>query len=226
MVKVVGIIQARISSSRLPAKVMLNILGKTLLERVIERVHLSTALDELYVATSDRKEDDLIEEIAKKNHVKCFRGSLENVFDRFSQVISLSNADIVVRITADNPLTEAKMIDYGVTYLQKNELDYTIFKNIPVGSGIEVFTSKSFSIIKKKNNLNSHNIEHVTSYYYQNAHEFKIDYIEDFYDKNLSTLSVTVDTLEDYIKVYNIYNKFDVPISELLDCYIKSELNE
>lgn len=226
MVKVVGIIQARISSSRLPAKVMLNVVGKTLLERVIERVRLTTVLDEVYVATSKNKEDDLIEEIAKKNNVKCFRGSLENVFDRFSQVISISKADIVVRITADNPLTEPKMIDYGVTYLQKNELDYTTFKNIPIGSAVEVFTANSFSKIQNQNNLSSHNIEHVTSYYYQNPNEFSIHYIDDFYEKDLSMISVTVDTLEDYLKVYHIYNTFHVPVSELLDCYIESELNE
>lgn len=226
MVKVVGIIQARISSSRLPAKAMLNIEGKTLLERVIERVQLSTKLDEIYIATSKNKEDDLIEDIAKKYHIKCYRGSLNNVFDRFAQVISISNADIVVRITADNPLTEPKMIDYGVSYLRKNKLDYLSFKNIPVGSGVEVFTSESFKKIQNQDNLNSHNIEHVTSYYYQNPHLFSIKYIEDFYNKNLSTLSVTVDTLEDYIKIYNIFKKFDVDISELLDSYIEYELNK
>lgn len=225
MVKVVGIIQARISSSRLPAKAMLNIKGKTLLERVIERVQLSSVLDEIYIATSTNIEDDLIEEIANKNNIKCYRGSLENVFERFAQVISITNADIAVRITADNPLTEPKMIDNGVKYLQENKLDYVAYKNIPVGSGVEVFTAKSFLVIKNKNNLNSHNKEHVTSYYYQNENEFKIDFIKNFYNKNLGMFSVTVDTLEDYIKVNNIYKNFEVPISKLLDYYIESKVN-
>ncbi|MCP1143746.1 cytidylyltransferase domain-containing protein [Lysinibacillus endophyticus] len=220
MVKIVGIIQARISSTRLPAKVMLNIDGKTLLERVIERVKVSKLLHELYIATSTNSEDDLIEEIALKNNTKCYRGNLENVFERFVEVVNLSNADIVVRITADNPLTEAKLIDYGVNFIIENNFDYIGYKNTPIGSAVEIFSAKSFLEILTQNNLSLHNKEHVTSYYYQNPHRYSVYFIEDFYKENLSDISITVDTLEDYIKVYKIYNEFNIPVSDILDAYI------
>lgn len=216
MVKVIGVIQARISSNRLPAKVMLDVMGKTLLERVVERVQNSNVLDEIYIATSLKGEDVIIENISKKIGVKCFRGSLDNVFDRFIETIQKSEADIVVRITADNPLTEPNMIDYGVKHLTHYDLDYVGYKNVPVGTAVEIFTAKSFLSIPTSK-LNIHNKEHVTSYYYQNLDKYKVEFIKDFYEEDLSNISLTVDTLKDYIKICNIYlNNKQNDLSELV----------
>lgn len=200
MVKVLGIIQARMSSSRLPGKVMLDLGGKTLLERVVEKVQSASSVDEIIIATSRNEEDIIIKYIADKLNVKCTRGSLEHVFSRFKQVIIESDADIVVRITADNPLTNPDLIDYGVKMLKENDLDYLSFKNVPVGSGVEVFLAEKFLAIDETS-LNEHNIEHVTSYFYQNVEDFKVKFIEDYYEKDMSHISVTIDTLEDYIKI-------------------------
>ena len=205
LVKVVGIIQARITSSRLPCKVMLDLCGKSLLERVIEQAKKSQVLQEVYVATSVNQEDDLIEHVAQRSMTKCYRGSLNNVFQRFREGIDISDADIVVRITADNPLTNQELIDYGVKYLLVHELDYVGFRNVPVGTAVEVFTAKSFKTIPQ-GMLNEHNIEHVTSYYYQNPSVFKIDFVEEYYREDLSGISLTVDTLEDYTKVFNLFS--------------------
>lgn len=205
MVKVVGIIQARMSSSRLPGKVMLDLGGKTLLERVVENVKKSSSIDEIIIATSMCEEDTVIEHVAKRLDVKCIRGSLEHVFSRFKKAIIESNADIVVRVTADNPLTNANLIDVGINQLQEKSLDYVSFKNVPVGTAVEVFNANTFLLINESI-LNSHNIEHVTSYFYQNRTEFNIEFIEDFYEKDMSHISVTVDTLADYVKVYSYFS--------------------
>ena len=139
MVKVVAIIQARMSSSRLPGKVMLHLGGKTLLEQVVDRVKSATKINEIVIATSTQEEDFIIEDKAKQIGTKCVRGSLNHVFSRFKQAILESGADIVVRITADNPLTNAELIDKAVERLINENLEYVSFKNIPVGTGVEVF---------------------------------------------------------------------------------------
>lgn len=205
MVKVVCVIQARLSSSRLPGKAMLNIEGKTLLERVIDRVKIANSIDEIYVATSINREDDLVEDIALQSGVNCFRGSLENVLSRFTSIASLSNADIIVRVTADNPLTEPKLIDIGVRTLLDKRLDYVSFKNTPIGAASEVFTASTLLEINDRIDLTEHNLEHVTSFYYQHMDEFQIEYIESYYDIDVSNLSITVDTLGDYVKMVSLY---------------------
>lgn len=201
MVKVVGIIQARMSSSRLPGKVMLDLGGKTLLERVVERVKEASSIDEIIIATSTNEEDEIIKYVANKMKVKCIRGSLENVFARFKQAIIETNADIVIRITADNPLTNPALIDLGLKELKEKDLDYLSFKKVPIGSAVEVFQSGKFLTIDETA-LSKHNIEHVTSYFYQNKQQFKVKFIEDYYEEDLSHISVTVDTLTDYVKMY------------------------
>lgn len=201
MVKVVGIIQARMSSSRLPGKVMLDLCGKTLLERVVERVKAASSVDEIIIVTSVNEEDRIIEQLACKINVKCIRGSLQHVFSRFKKAIIETEADIVVRITADNPLTNPDLIDIGIKEIKISNLDYMSFKKVPIGSSVEVFRAASFLNIDESL-LNEHNIEHVTSYFYQNEQQFEVKFIENYYEEDMSHISVTVDTLTDYVKIY------------------------
>lgn len=207
LVKVVAIIQARMSSTRLPAKVMLDLVGKTVLERVVDRVRLAGSVDEIWIATSTNVEDDLIEVIAKEIGVSCYRGSLENVISRYYETAELTKADIIIRVTADNPLTEPSFIDAAVVKLISDDLDYVGFDNIPLGTGVEAFTMKSLAELMKIATLTNHNQEHVTSYYYQNPKEFKIGRINDTYFDRESQTRLTVDTLEDYVFMVNIYNE-------------------
>lgn len=222
--KVVAIIQARVSSSRLPAKVMLNLQGKTLLERVIERVKLAEIVDDIWVATSTNSEDSLIQEVVDKNNINCYRGDLENVFDRFVQVIEQTKPNIVVRITADNPLTEPKLIDYGVNYILEQKVDYVGYRNTPIGAAVEVFTAESFMKISSYKDLTKHNLEHVTSYYYQHDDQLNIRFIDDFYNEPLNSFYITVDTYSDYIRMAKYYTKFSeqkLNPREYLDSLIK-----
>lgn len=210
LVKVVGIIQARITSNRLPAKVMLNLAGKTILERVVDRVKLSDVINDIWIATSNLPQDNLIENLSHKIGIKSFRGNLNNVLDRFYETMKISKADVIVRITADNPLTEPRLINEAVRYLINNKVDYVRFENIPIGSGVEVFTHQSFIKVAEAGDLTPHNIEHVTSYYYQHPELFSIALLQDNqFTKEQIAKRVTVDTIEDYIKLGSLYQIFE-----------------
>ena len=100
----IAIIQARTGSSRLPGKILLEIEGKTMLEHMIERVSKSKKLDKIVIATTNEKNDDAIVSLAKKLNVDYFRGSEEDVLERYYVACYQYKADIVVRLTSDSPL--------------------------------------------------------------------------------------------------------------------------
>ncbi len=112
--KVVAIIQARMKSSRLPDKVMLDIQGKPMLTRVIERVRLAKNVDHVIVATTTGADEDPIADLCRKAGVDCYRGSLQDVLDRYYQAAKPHQPNIVVRITADCPLIDPGLIDETV----------------------------------------------------------------------------------------------------------------
>ncbi|MCG6537766.1 MAG: acylneuraminate cytidylyltransferase, partial [Syntrophales bacterium LBB04] len=103
-IKIIAIIQARMSSSRLPGKVMANINGKPMLYHVVERTKRSKMIDLVTVATSEHSDDDIIESFCKENSIACFRGKLDDVLDRYYQAAMHFHADVIVRLTADCPL--------------------------------------------------------------------------------------------------------------------------
>jgi spore coat polysaccharide biosynthesis protein SpsF (cytidylyltransferase family) len=144
--KVVAIIQARMSSMRLPRKVALDIHGKCLLERVIGQVRRAGRVGESVVATSTAPEDEVVERICARLSISCFRGSLTDVRSRFVAVGLARDAAIVVRVTADNPLTEPAFIDTIVQALEDDPTaDYAEMDRgrIPEGSGAEAFRMKA-----------------------------------------------------------------------------------
>ena len=177
--KVITVIQARTSSSRLRNKVLLNFNKNTLLGQVINSVKSSKEVDEIWVATSINKEDDLIELICKENNVNCFRGSLIDVRSRFDLISKKTNADIIVRVTADNPFTESFYIDQMISYIKShNDVDYVCMDKSMIleGTGSEIFTSKS---LNKSIEMSNHEMdkEHVTQYLINNS-LFKKEYLK------------------------------------------------
>ena len=209
--KVVTIIQARTSSSRLRNKVLFNLNGKTLLGQVIESAKTIKKSDEIWVATSINHEDDVIEFICKENNINCFRGSLNDVRSRFYSISKKTNADIIVRVTADNPFTEPSYIDQMVSYLKFNKnIDYVCMNKSMIldGTGSEVFTSKS--LIKSINMSNSkEDLEHVTPFI-KNNNQFKIKYLKPADDKYLCEIPyfLGVDVFEDYFRSVNLLSKY------------------
>lgn len=117
MLRTIAIIQARMKSSRLPDKVMLDIAGKSMLQRVIERTALARLVDDVVVATTTGADEDPIAELCNRLQVPCFRGSLQDVLDRYYQCAINYTPDVVVRITADCPLIDPGLIDETIGVL-------------------------------------------------------------------------------------------------------------
>ena len=206
--KVVAIIQARMSSSRLPGKVMMDLCGKPLLGRVIERVKSSETIEETILATSTETADDVIELYGRANRCNVFRGSMDDVLDRYCEAEKMVSADIIVRVTADNPFIEPRFIDSGTHHLVSNRLDYVCFENIPYGSGVEVVT-KSALLKACESAKDKADREHVTSYIKNHPETFKLGIIQNpFETLARPDIRVTIDTLEDYLKMYKVFWHF------------------
>ncbi len=205
--KVHAVIQARMGSTRLPGKILKDILGEPMLLRLVNRVKSSKLLDDIIIATTTLGEDDAVEHLCSQNNIKLFRGDELDVLKRYYFAAKQFNSEIIVRLTGDNPLVDPKIIDIAVsTFLQTQEIetiDYLSTKNYPYGINVEVF---SFSAVEKAYNQSSelHEREHVTPYLYNHPEKFQIKYLINNID--LSFHRWTVDTQEDYVLIKEIYN--------------------
>jgi spore coat polysaccharide biosynthesis protein SpsF len=142
--KVVGVITARMTSTRLAGKVMAPILGKPMLELLVERVKRSKLLDQIVVATTENKIDDCVFETAKRLGVGFFRGSEPDVLGRIIKAGEKYGAEIVVRLTGDNPLVDPYYIDKGIKIFLSGKYDYVANDNIKLtmerGFDVEIVT--------------------------------------------------------------------------------------
>jgi glutamate-1-semialdehyde 2,1-aminomutase len=141
--RIVAVIQARMQSTRLPGKTMLDLAGTPLLNRVIRQVSGSNTLDEVVIATSSDAADDVIEEYTKSQGVRVVRGSEQDVLGRYVLAADAAKADIVVRITADCPLHSPDTVDEVVQAFLDSDVDYACNTNPytrPDGQDVEVFT--------------------------------------------------------------------------------------
>ena len=201
---VVVIIQARTDSRRLPKKVLSTIKGKPLLWHVIDRTkHFDC--DDIVVATTKRKIDDEIVSISKASGVKFFRGKKNDVLDRYYQAAIKFNAEIIIRITADCPLIDPKIVQMVLKKFQKGSYDYvaTDDETYPKGIDVECF---SFNSIKKSwlhAKLKSDR-EHVTSFIWRNTGKFKTGKL--YYKSNFTKpVRLVVDHKNDLELVRKIY---------------------
>jgi spore coat polysaccharide biosynthesis protein SpsF len=111
MTNILAILQARVTSSRLPGKVLKPIMGRPMLALQIERVLQAKKIDQLIIATSTDPRDDDLENLCRKNNASCYRGSLNDVLDRFYQAAKIGKPEHVVRLTGDCPLIDPEVID-------------------------------------------------------------------------------------------------------------------
>lgn len=168
---IVVITQARTQSTRLPNKVLKKINGKTLLQIHIDRIKQAKLIDDIYIATTNNVADDIIEDLAKELQVKCYRGSANDVLDRYYQTIKDTRPDFIVRLTSDCPLIDPKLIDEIVQEAEFQSLDYYsngLEERYPDGQGVEVFKFKALEKAWKEAILASER-EHVTPYIRKNS---------------------------------------------------------
>jgi len=204
-VKPLFIIQARMSSSRLPGKVLKEINNKSLVQRIIDSTKASSYSSKIYIATSTDKTDDVLVEHLKQQDVSIYRGSLENVFSRFYEITNKeqSNFDSVVRLTADCPLLDPKVIDLTIEdHYKKINYDYTsngLSGSFPLGQGVEVVEINKFLDLKNKR-LTNEDLEHVTRFIWKRPSIYNCNSVEYNHPtyQNCSQLRLTVDEIEDF----------------------------
>lgn len=169
--KIVAVTQARVGSTRLPAKVLQQIAGKTLLQMHLERAGQARRVDSLVVATTNENGSEKIEAIATAAGAGCVHGSVEDVLDRFYQAVKNEGADYIVRITSDCPLLDPQLVDDVISYAVAKQVDYvsnTLVPSFPDGQDIEVFTFQALEKAWQEAALLSER-EHVTPYIWKNS---------------------------------------------------------
>jgi spore coat polysaccharide biosynthesis protein SpsF len=208
--KIVAIIQARMGSTRLPGKVMMDLFGEPVLVRDVNRLQRSELLDEIAIATTTLSADDQIVSLCKERGWQYFRGDENDVLDRYYQAAWTFNADVIVRITSDCPMIETEIVDRLIReFLARPDIDYASNtlppRTFPRGLDTEVMTFEALErawMEDKDPKLR----EHVTPYIYRNPNKFKIQSVVN--DTDLSFHRWTLDTPEDLAFIRTVYEYF------------------
>ncbi len=211
---IAAICQARLRSSRLPGKILMEICGKPLLGHIIERVRAAKTIDEIIVATTASAADEPLRKYLTEQGIKMFVGSENDVLDRYYQAARRFRADTVVRVTADDPFKDPEIIDRAVTLLATSQppVDYvancsydgSILATYPEGLDVEVMTIGCLELMWKEARLPSDR-EHVTPYLFRHAEKFRIVGFQ--HSENLSALRWTIDYERDLTFAREIYKR-------------------
>ena len=203
---IAAIVQARMSSSRLPGKVLMEIVGKPALWHLVDRLSKSRFIDKIVIATSDREEDKPILRLAKDMGVGSFAGSETEVLDRYYQAAQKYDVEAIVRVTADCPLIDPELVDkiIGIYMDSKGDLDYVRKgQSYPDGLDVEVFSFKALEKAWKEAKKKSQRGEYVTTYIWGNPEIFNTLTVEN--EKDLSHMRWTVDYERDFELVTKIF---------------------
>lgn len=202
------ILQARMSSMRLPGKVLLPINGKPMIYRQIERIRQARSVDELIVATSIDVSDDSLATFLTEMGVKVFRGSLQDVFSRYLEIAIEVKPTTVIRLTGDCPLVMPALLDEMVEKFTKSNVDYlsnTLEPSFPDGLDIEIFNVRVLARLSEYA-LSNFEREHVTVGIYNRRGVFSCQNFLNYVD--LSKMRWTVDHPEDLTFVRQIFSAF------------------
>lgn len=197
-------------SSRLPGKVLMNIDGKPMIKFMFDRVKKSKLVDKIIIATSTNENDNQIYDICKVENISCFRGSEEDVLDRYYRAAVPYNPKIIVRLTADCPLIDPNIIDSTINLLLSKKVDFAAntvppeIKMYPDGSDVEVF---SFENLKTAwiNSKDPNEREHVTFYFWKSNNNFTTALLKN--KSNWGKYRITIDYKEDFILLKEIINR-------------------
>ncbi|MDK2801331.1 MAG: spore coat polysaccharide biosynthesis protein SpsF [Clostridiales bacterium] len=220
--KTVIINQARMTSTRLPGKVLKEVMGKPLLEYQIERLKRTKEADEIVIATTINIEDEPIVELCKEHDIPFYRGSEEDVLSRYYEAAVLRGAEIIVRVTSDCPIIDPRVIDKVIKTYKENtdKYDYvsnTLERTYPRGMDTEVFSFRAL----EEAHLNAQMLqerEHVTLYIHKRPEKFRLGSVK--YIRDASRFRWTVDTEEDFILISEIIKELypSNPFFTLEDC--------
>lgn len=196
------LLQARMGSSRLPGKVLMRIGEKPMLRYTIECLMQSEAVERVVIATSSLKKDDPLEEFAENNGCSCYRGSEDNVLERFYEASNKFPAKYYFRATGDNPVVDPLNPVRSIEYLKEKSLDYCCESGMPVGTVVEAFTAealhKCFELASEPDDL-----EHVTLLMKRDS-RFRSEFFEAPAECLAPDLRMTVDYEEEFKKISGI----------------------
>ena len=217
------IIQARMGSSRLPGKTLIKLNQyRTTLDFVVNQLSFSALLDKIVIATTNLEQDNIIETNAKTLGIDCFRGSSDDVLDRYYHCAKKFQINTIVRITSDCPLIDPQIVDQAIRKYQSEDYDYvtnTLSRSYPIGTDVEIF---SFEILEKtwqKAILPSER-EHVTLFIRNKKLNFKLGNLKN--SKNLGRLRWTLDRVEDLNLIRKIVvkiNKNPILMNDILNLF-------
>jgi spore coat polysaccharide biosynthesis protein SpsF (cytidylyltransferase family) len=204
---VVGVVQARFGSTRLPGKVLLDVGGASMLARTVRRLQRARLVDAVAIATSTSPQDDAVERAACELGVMVCRGSESDVLARYAQAACESRADVVVRVTSDCPLLDPGVVDLVVAAFRAScpTADYasnTQRRTYPRGLDVEVFSAAALARADREARTDAQR-EHVTPYFYQNPTIFRLVSVTNECD--LSDGRWTVDTAADLAFARAVY---------------------
>ena len=206
--KVLAIIQARTGSTRLPNKVLIKIQEKPILHLIIEFLKFCKLIDKIVVATTDLHEDDKIEYLCRELKIDCFRGSPTDVLKRYYDCAKMYNGELIIRITADDPLLDPEIVDQVIRTCIKTKCDFastSIGNKFPIGYFIEAVT---FSTLEKLYRTQNDPLtrEHVTYYIKQNLNSFNVQQINPPSGLSRPTWRLTLDYSEDLLLFSKIFD--------------------
>ena len=214
------VIQARMNSERFPNKVVSDLNGSPLIERILQRVKKVKKIGKIIVATTRKKEDDILAKIAKSNKVEVFRGSENDLVDRYYQAVRGKNVGHILRLPADNPIPDPTEYNRLINYHLKTNNDFSsnicnFMKNgYPDGFGVEIFTANSLKRIWRNEKRKKFR-EHITLNFYDykknkknSKFNFKIGTVKCPKKISKPKLIFDVNYYKDYLFIKQIYEYF------------------
>lgn len=207
--KIVATIEARMTSTRLPGKVLLPLGGKPVLERLIERVKRSKYIDEIVVATTVKATDNPVVELCERLNVKYFRGSEEDVLERVLNAARTFNADMICELMGDSPLIDPVIIDQTITAHLAGNYDYTsnFFpeNTFPMGFAVQVFP---LSVLERVASLTDDPVDHahVSCFIYHNPRLFRLNGVVANAEVSAPNIRLCLDTKSDYELVTKVFD--------------------
>lgn len=207
--RVVAIVQARMASSRLPGKVLRPILGRPMLEHLVERAGRAENVDAVVVATSVEPADDAIEEASRRMGIGCYRGSEDDVLLRVVEAARAFDVEVIVELTGDNPLVDHRIIDAVVDRYFETGVAYasnTLDRTAPLGINAQVFSLPVLEeVLRLTDDPADH--EHVSLYIYEHPERFSLASVSDDLPPSAAELRLTVDTEEDFRLVNEVFGR-------------------
>lgn len=206
--KTIIIIQARMGSSRLPGKILKPLGYVDSLTYVTERCRKIEGISEVIVATSNLLQDDAVEAWCIEHNIACYRGSEDDVLDRYMKCAEQYNPDYIMRVTSDCPFVDYEIASEMVTLMQEHQVDIIdLASDLPRGLAVEMISYKALQYIYEHSHENRHR-EHVTYYAYEFKEQFtRVDYIAPT-NRHYPELRITLDTAEDYALLCHVADHY------------------